>query len=83
MQHSINSCSLTTSRSFRTAAEEIAKRAEPKLGLEAGAGSLTGFELAIRGEDGVGEFGAREYLGRPPSGQSQVKNVRIKRLTPI
>ena len=44
--------------------------------LEASAGSLTGFELAIEDNGGKGEFllwqaelGAKEYLGRPASGQ--------------
>lgn len=40
-------------------------------------GSLTGFELAVEDEGGIGEFlfgqaelGAKEYLGRPAPGQS-------------
>jgi len=46
------------------------------VGLEAGAGSLTGFELAVEDEGGIGEFfrretegGAKEDLGRPAPGQ--------------
>ena len=47
-----------------------------EVGLEAGAGSLTGFELAVEEEGGIGEFfpreaegGAKEDLGRPAPGQ--------------
>ena len=46
------------------------------VGLEAGAGSLAGFELAVEDEGGIGEFfrreaegGAKEDLGRPAPGQ--------------
>jgi hypothetical protein len=44
--------------------------------LEAGAGSLAGFELAVEDEGGIGEFfrreaegGAKEDLGKPAPGQ--------------
>ena len=47
-----------------------------EVGLEAGAGSLPGFELAIEDEGGIGESfsreaegGAKEDLGRPAPGQ--------------
>ena len=47
-----------------------------EVGLETGAGSLTGFELAIEEEGGKGEFfpreaegGAKEDLGRPAAGE--------------
>ena len=47
-----------------------------EVGLEAGAGSLPGFELAVEDEGGIGEFfrretegGAKEDLGRPAPGQ--------------
>src|ERR1700758_1082453 len=46
------------------------------IGFEAGAGSLPGFELAVKDDGGVGEFlfwqaelGAKEDLGRPAAGQ--------------
>jgi hypothetical protein len=48
------------------------------IGLEAGAGSLAGFELAVEEEGGIGELfpreaegGAKEDLGRPAAGQGQ------------
>ena len=47
-----------------------------EVGLEAGTGSLAGFELAVKEEGGIGEFlsgeaegGAKEDLGRPAPGQ--------------
>jgi hypothetical protein len=47
-----------------------------EVGLETGAGSLAGFELAVEEEGGIGEFfpreaegGAKEDLGSPAAGE--------------
>ena len=45
-------------------------RTGDELGFEADAGSLTGFELAIEDEGGIGEFFSREAEG----GQSFERN---------
>ena len=52
------------------------------IGLEAGAGSLPGFELAIEDNGGKGEFlfweaelGAKENLGRPAPGERHVAHA--------